>query len=166
MRFKTVSTMIFLIAAIACDDAATASVQPPAAPANGSVAFVAVSNTEATAGSEVTITAIVHNDAAVSSVGAFTAKLNYDPAGLTYVGEHELTSGMRAINAQRGQVIAAGASARGFDEGKLFSLTFKVVNPAALHDVALDITELSGTDFSNHVPKLSSRRGVFRTPAL
>ena len=167
MRYRTISVLTLLAVVTACNtDAATTAMQPPRAPENGSVAFVTVSDAKAAVGSAVTVTAVVHNDAPVSSVGAFTARLTFDAAGLTYVGEQALPSGMRAINAQGSEILAAGASARGFDDGKLFALTFKVVNPVALESIKLEITELNGTDFSNHVPKLSLQRGVFRAPAL
>lgn len=157
---------LLALAACADDREAATLVAPPAVAADAALAFLDVSHARPAAGDTVTVTAVVHNGAAVSRVGAFTVDLAYDATGLAFVAEAPLASGMRVVNAaQPGRVIVAGASAEGFAEGRLFALTFRVQDPAALRGLALTVTELGGTDYRNHKERLDVDRRLYSTKA-
>lgn len=161
MSSRLVLSLVVLVATAACDDNRDRpSITAPMAPTSGTVAFLDVSNPNAPAGALVTVTATARQAQSLAKVGAFAARLSFDAAGLTYVGESVLP-GMRAVNPKGGEIIAAGASSEGFADGRLFAVTFRVVNPAALTSLTLAITELNGTDFGNHLTALDVRSQLY-----
>jgi hypothetical protein len=151
---------LLAVVATACTDETTSLTSPPR-PAEGSVAYVQLSNAHPAAGSTITVTARVNAAAGVSDVGSFTARLRFDAAGLEYVGEEQLSGGMRLLKANVSDIAAAGASAEGFGEGQLFAVTFKVIDPAAVQSIALDVSELTGVDFGAQTSRLAVDRRVF-----
>lgn len=166
MRHR-VLPLLMLVVAVAvtgCDDDRHPTMLPTA-PEQGSVAFVAVSDLDAPAGATVTVSAIVRQGSGIARVGAFTARLQYDTTGLEFVEELSLADGMRAVTARGGSVRAAGANAQGFDDGRLFAATFRVVRPAALRTLTLEIPELTGVDFTDGRPTLNVRPLVYAAPA-
>ena len=155
-------SLVMVAGAVACDDSRDAgSLTAPSMPKSGTVAYLTVSDPNAAAGSLVTVTATAQQAAGLAQVGAFNAALAYDAAGLTFVSEQALGSGMRAVNARGARIIVAGASSQGFAQGQLFAVTFKVVNPAALASLALTVTELNGTDFGNRLAALDVRTQLY-----
>jgi hypothetical protein len=58
---------------------------------------------------------------------------------------------MRALNPQPGHIRVAGAAAEGFQDGRLFAVTFKVKDPRGLATIELALDELNGTDFGNRL---------------
>jgi hypothetical protein len=162
MLNRILSLSFVAVVALACADDSSASLVSPAplVPTSGTVAYVMVDNPSATAGSQVTVTAVARQAAGLANIGAFSASLSYDVAGLVYVGESALP-GVRAINPKAGEVLAAAASNDGFAEGKLFAVTFKVVDPAALASLKLTFKELAGTDFGNRLSKLDLRGQLY-----
>ena len=155
-------SLVLVAGAVACDDSRDAgSLTAPPAPTTGTVAYLTVSDPNAVAGSTVTVVATAREAAGLSKVGAFSASLAYDASGLTFLSEHALTGGMRAVNARGGKVFAAGASSEGFTGGELFAVSFKVVNPAALASLSLSLTELNGTDFGNRLQTLDVRSQLY-----
>jgi len=97
------------------------------------------------------------------AVGSFAGHLRYDAGGLTFVGESQLPTGMRAFNPQPGHIRVAGAAAEGFRDGRLFAVTFKVNDPRALATIELALDELNGTDFANRLPANPHERTVHLT---
>ena len=156
---KFLLPLVAVFAAACTDDA---SLSAPPQPAEGSVAFVQLSDTRPAAGATITVTAHVRGAADVTNVGAFTAKLNFDAAGLQFVEQTELPGGMRMLKPGTSEILAAGASADGFADGRLFAVTFKVIDPAAIQSLSLDISELTGVDFGVQLSKLAVDRRVFR----
>lgn len=155
-------TLIMVAGAVACDDSRDAgSLTAPSMPKSGTVAYLTVSDPNAAAGSLVTVTATAQQAAGLAQIGAFSAALAYDVSGLTFVSEQALGGGMRAVNAREGRVFAAGASSEGFAQGRLFAVTFRVVNPAALASLTLSVTELNGTDFGSRLPALDVRSQLY-----
>src|SRR5207249_11122827 len=69
----------------------------------------------------------------------------------------QAATGIRALNPQPGDIIAAGAAADGFEDGRLFAVTFQVQKPAALGSIELSVEELNGTDFANQLPPVHER---------
>jgi hypothetical protein len=157
---RKLALSLFAVLAVGCSDQA-APLTSPDKPTEGSVAFVQLSDVRPAAGSTVVVTVHVRGAAGVASVGAFTAKLQFDAAGLEYVGESQLSSGMRMIKPAAGEVLAAGASAEGFTDGTLFAVSFKVKNPAALETLRLNVSELTGVDFGAQVSRLAIDRRLF-----
>ena len=109
------------------------------------------------AGSTITVTAMVAPRAGLTAVGSFKAVLTYDSTGLTFLHESKLPTGMRALNPRPGHIIAAGAVAEGFQDRRLFAVTFGVQRPAALASIELSVEELNGTDFANQLPPVRER---------
>lgn len=155
---KFIVPLLAVFAAACTDDA---RLMAPPQPAEGSVAYVQLSEARPAVGSIVTVTAYVRGAASVTNVGSFTAKLKFDAAGLEFVSQSELPGGMRMLKANAADIIAAGASAEGFTDGRLFAVTFKVVDPAALQSLSLDVSELTGVDFGVQLSKLAVDRRVF-----
>ena len=153
---------------LACQDERRRPVTAPAtAQRSDTVFFVTVSDSQPAAGATVTVTAHVAQRSGFKPVASFKAHLTYDATGLTFLRESKLPNGMRALNPQRGDIIAAGAAAEGFQDGRLFAATFSIQNPAALASLALEVEELNGTDFANQLPALPAvRRGALRIGAL
>jgi hypothetical protein len=152
-----------LVLSAACQD----EPRSPTTPRPGTTAafFLTVSNGLPVRGSTITVTA---NAAALpggNTVGSFTAQLNYDSAGLRFVAESRLPHGMRAVNAQPGQIRVAGASSDGLGDGHLFAVTFTVLDPKALASLELVIDELNGSDFSNQLPSDPRQRTTRFVPA-
>jgi hypothetical protein len=148
------------VVAVGCSDH-QAPLTSPAQPAEGSVAFVQLSDARPVAGATVVVTVHVRGATGVANVGAFTAKLHFDPAGLEYSGERPLAGGMRMLKPTSGEIRAAGASADGFTDGALFAVAFKVNDPAALQTLGLEVSELTGVDFGAQAPRLSIDRRLF-----
>ena len=112
-----------------------------------------------------TVTANVARARRATAVGSFAGHVRYDPGGLVFVAGSRLPSGMRAFNPQPGHIRVAGAAAEGFQDGRLFALTFKVNDPRALRTIELALDEINGTDFGNHLPADRLKRTVrLRSP--
>src|SRR5437660_9145280 len=93
--------------AIACRDDARRSVAgPPGAPDAGSVLYLTVSSEAPPPGSTVTVTANVALVPNLKAIGSFSAHLRYDTAGLAFVAESKLPTGIRALNSQPGYIRA------------------------------------------------------------
>jgi len=116
-----------------------------------------VSDSNPAAGSTITVTAMVAPRAGLTAVGSFKAVLTYDSTGLTLLRESKLPTGMRALNPRPGHIIAAGAAAKGFQDRRLFAVTFGVRRPAALASIEFSVEELNGTDFANQLPPVRER---------
>lgn len=148
---------------VACqDEHRRPATAPGAALRSDTLFFVTVSEATPSVGATVTVTANVARRPDFKPVASFKAHLLYDATGLTFLRESKLPSGIRALNPQRGDIIAAGAAVDGFQDGRLFAATFTVENPAALSSLALEVEELNGTDFIDQLPKV--RRGSVRLP--
>ena len=157
--------LVVVVLTVACQDEHRRPVTAPAtAPRSDTVFFVTVSNAEPAAGATVTVTANVAQRAGFKPVASFKAHLRYDATGLTFLRESRLPSGIRAFHPQPGDLIAAGAAAEGFQDGRLFAATFRIQNPAALASLALEVEELNGTDFANQLPAV--RRGSLRVTPI
>ena len=99
----------------------------------------------------ITVTAQATPASGAKAVGSFAGDLRYDSSQLSFVGEARLPSGMRALNPQPGHIRVAGAAAEGFEDGRLFAVTFKVKDPRGLATIELALDELNGTDFGNRL---------------
>ena len=77
------------------------------------------------------------------TVGSYTARINYDPAALRFVGEIAINdNGLRASNASPGLVRFAGAAATGFTGGRLASYKFVVLQPNSARTLSLAVEEM------------------------
>ena len=161
-RILPLCLLAILATGSACTDDSPASLAAPApvAPTSGTIAYLTIDNSAPAVGSLVTVTAVARQATGLANVGAFSATLGYDVAGLEYVRESALP-GVRAINPKNGEILAAAASNDGFADGKLFAVTFRVVDPHALASLELRFAELAGTDFGNRLSKLDLRRQVY-----
>ena len=138
--------------ALGCRDDPRRVFTETAAPQAGSVLYLTTSDQAPPPGSTITVTANVASIPDIKAIGSFTADLRYDTAGITFIAESRLPSGMRVLNPQPGHIRAAGAAAEGFADGRLFAVTFRVTDPGALASMELTLDEMTGTDFGNRLP--------------
>jgi hypothetical protein len=118
----------------------------------GPALYLALSDQHPKAGSTITVTANVRHADAKAAIGSFTGDLVYDPAGLAFAGEVRLPAGVRAFNPQSGRIRVAGAAAEGFQDGRLFAVSFRVIDPRSLASLELSVTEMNGKDFADRLP--------------
>ena len=150
---RALSRVGLVIIALGCrDDPRRVLTETPAAPEAGSVLYLTTSDQAPPPGSTVTVTANVAPTPDIKAIGSFAAHLRYDTAGLTFIAESRLPSGMRVLNPQPGHIRAAGAAVEGFADGRLFAVTFRVTDPGALASLELTLDEMTGTDFGNRLP--------------
>ena len=157
---RSIALSCLAILAAGCFDS-SAPLTSPERPTDGSVAFVQLSDTRPEAGSTVIVTARVRGAEGLSNVGSFAARLQFDSTALEYAGEANAAGGMRLLKPAAGEVRAAGASADGLSDGTLFAVVLKVRNPAGLESIRLEVSELTGTDFSAQLAKLSVDHRLF-----
>lgn len=132
-------------ASIGCTDR-----QPITAPRTPSASDLIVLETPAArpaVGSVATVTALVRRPEAAAAIGSFLVALSYDTLALEYVGEQGVPGALAAANGEHaGRVLVAGASARGFVDGRLFALQFRVLQSGGLNRLTLALRELHGVD--------------------
>lgn len=168
MRASSCLALVAVLAATAaCDDERRGGI--PLAPMeigpDAMSAYVVVSNPDATVGSPVDITVRALRGKNVGAIGSFTLRLNYDTLGLAYLKTATNPQGMVMANpAQRGAVIAAGASAEGFASDDLVTSTFTVTSAKGLRSLELVVSELNSLAFEDQRAKLRVMKGVFRAP--
>ncbi len=158
---RTLSRTGLVIVALGCrDDLRRVFTETPAAPEAGPVLYLTTSDQAPPPGSTITVTANVATIPDIKAIGSFAAHLRYDTAGLTFIAESRLPSGIRALNPQPGHIRVAGAAIEGFADGRLFAVTFRVTNPGALTSMELELDELTGMDFGNRLPANPVHRSV------
>ena len=133
----------------------------PDRPAEGSVAYVQLSNASPAAGSTIIVAVRVNGAANVTKIGSFTARLRFDANALEYAGEAAMSGGMRMLKPAASEILAAGAAAGGFDDGVLFAAQFKVRDPAGLAALTLVDPELTGVSFGAQTSKRAIDRRLF-----
>ena len=157
----TLSRIGLAILAVGCrDDTRRPFQETPAGPEAGSVLYLTTSDQAPLPGSTITVTANVAAVPGIKAIGSFAAHLRYDTAGMSFVAESKLPTGMRALNPQPGHIRAAGVAVEGFADGRLFTVTFRVNDPSALHSMELTLDEMTGTDFVNRLPENPLHRSV------
>jgi len=149
---RTLSRLGLVVIALGCRDDPRRVLTETAAPQAGSVLYLTTSDQAPPPGSTITVTANVASIPDIKDIGSFVAHLRYDAAGLTFIAESRLPSGMRVLNPQPGHIRAAGAAVEGFADGRLFAVTFRVTDPGALASMELTLDEMTGTDFGNRLP--------------
>lgn len=128
-------------------------------PELGTIAYLTVSDSAPAKGSTITVTARARSSD-VAAFGAFAGHLTFDSLGLSYVSDASVAGGMRAINPKAGDLAIAGVNLTGFEDGELFAVTLKVIDPSAVGSLSLSMSELTGTDYVNQRAKLSVQRSV------
>ena len=164
--FSRLSIAAVLVATAACSD------RPDAVPTvpleispDGLSAYIVVSNPNAPVGTEVTVTVRSLRGRNVGPIGSYTVRLGYDSLGLAFSKAASSSEGMVMANAaQRGLVVAAGASADGFKSDELLSTTFVVSKSGGLKSLALTVTELNSLKFEDQRANLNVMRGIYRAP--
>ena len=159
-----------LVAVTACDEHPKRSITEPApteapAPVAGTVAWLTVSDSTPARGQTITVTAHV-SSTHVEAFGSFAGHVTYDSLGLEYVADASTSAGMRAVNPKPGDLAIAAVNLTGFDNGELFSVTLRVLKPAAIRSLSLSMSELTGTNYVNQRAHLSIERSLrFSSPA-
>jgi hypothetical protein len=142
--------VLLLGATLGCTDARRNTVVAPHDDGLGPVvSFLSVSDLHPAVGSEVTVTASARSETSVRAVASFIADLRYDPAQLTFVREVPVADGLGAFRPGSDRLTFAGATTRGFKQGRLFAVAFRVTNRTGLASLSLSIRELTGTNFKS-----------------
>lgn len=129
-------------------------------------AYVVVSNPNAPVGTEVQVSVRALRGRNVGPIGSFTIRLGYDSLGLAFLRSADGTQGMVMANgAQRGLLIAAGASAEGFRNDELLTATFRVSSAGGLASLALTVNELNSLEFQDQTKLINVMKGIYRAPA-
>ena len=151
MRSIPLSVIAILILGAACDRRdrlaapdSTSARPTPAAPARS--AYLSVSNLSPEGGASVVVAGTVTIDGELS-LGSFRVRLGYDPTMLHFLEEVPSQGMMRVVNPQSGEVIVVGASSSSSSDGRLFTLRFRVDDPAGLSSLVLRIDELNDGAF-------------------
>lgn len=169
MRALTrLSLIAALVAAAGCDDDRRTGVptMPIEIGPDALSAYVVVSDPNAPVGTDVQVNVRALRGKNVGPIGSFTIRLGYDSLGLAFVGSGESAQGMVMANgAQRGLLIAAGASAEGFKNDELLSATFRVSGAGGLASLTLTVNELNSLKFEDQTSLISVMKGIYRAPA-
>jgi hypothetical protein len=129
------------------------------APELGTIAYLTISDSTPAKGSTITVTARA-TSSDVAAFGSFAGHVTFDSLGLAYVGDVSASAGMRAVNPKAGDLAIAGVNLTGFEDGELFAITLRVVNPVSIGSLALSMSELTSTNYVNQRAKLSVQRAV------
>jgi hypothetical protein len=144
-----------------CADRGTAVVTgPPAVQAASMAAYLSVSTSSVVAGDELTVSGNVRLGAGTPRVGSYLARVSYDPTLLRFMEEVPVEGGARALNAEQGRITVAGASADGIASERLFAVRFKVLGPAAMATLVLDVQELNDASFAVRTTSLQRKRAL------
>jgi hypothetical protein len=166
MRVSARLSLLILAATAACDDRRDAPTMPVEIGPDALSAYVVVSNPNAPVGTEVTVSVRSLRGRNVAPIGSFTIRLAYDSSGLTFGQAAANAQGMVLANAaQRGLVVAAGASAEGFTNDELLTATFRVTAAGGLRSLVLTVNELNSLKFEDQRANLQVMKGVYRAPA-
>ena len=169
MRASALSalTAILLAGASACDD--DRPQQLPIAPdvaSNAVAAYVAVSDANPMVGSQVSLWVRARRGSLMGPIGSFTVRLAYDSTRLRFQDAARSAEGMVLANgAAPGLLVAAGASAQGFQSDELLAARFDVIGAHALDGLQLSVTELNSVTFENQKASARVERGLFRDAA-
>jgi hypothetical protein len=161
MKSLRLLPLVFLL--VGCSDA-VAPASGVTSPAPESIASLVVTGAPTRAGAVVTLSARLSSDAVARRAGAYSARIEYDPALLAYVGEGKSTSGLVAFNDTLGVLRVAGASLDGYADGVLFNARFKVARPVANAEVRLVLDELRDTRASDRLPPDAATRTALLRP--
>ncbi len=154
-----------LVAALlaGCADA-VASTSGVSAPAPESIASLVMAGAPSHAGSVVTFSVRLSSDAAARRAGAYSARIEYDPSLLSYVGEGKSVGGLVAFNDTLGVLRVAGASLDGYSDGVLFNARFKVARAMPDAEMRLVIDELRDMTATNRLPSDAATRTALLHP--
>lgn len=159
------------LALSACQDQPRPTAPTPPPVQTGVSAYVTVSNLNARPGQTVRVRVEVQVGTQQNfKLGSYTGRLRFNPARLEFKNENTISDGLRVanpMNAARGEVRFAGASATGFNNLVLYDGTFEVKGANYTSDLALQMEELSAAlSLSNLQAQLRVNPQVFlsRTP--
>jgi hypothetical protein len=157
---RKIALTLLSLGLAACTDTRRAEITAPVPPAGASLAYVTISDTHPAKGSLVVVTVNSGTGANAEPLGSFAARLSLG-SGLEFVAEVPLSDGMRALRAEKDEVIAAGAAPGGFTDGRLFAVQARVLDPSALSEISVSFSEASGTGFADQVKSLKIDRALY-----
>ena len=145
---NTLRIALISLALTACQDQPVRPTGPTPPPVQTGVsAFVTVDNLNARVGQTVRVRVEVQVGSQQNfKLGSYTGRLRFNPARLEYKTENAISDGLRIanpLNAARGEIRFAGASAAGFTQLVLYDGTFEVKGANYAADLALQMEELS-----------------------
>ena len=139
---------VVCLALTACQDEPAPATGPTAPPVQqGVAAYITVDNLSAQPGQAVRVRVEVQVGTQQNfKLGSFTGRLRFDPAALEFKQENAINDGLRVanpLNASRGEIRFAGASAAGFSQLVLYDGSFVVKAANYVQGLRLTMEELS-----------------------
>lgn len=135
------------LALTACQDQPRPTAPTPPPVQTGVSAYITVDNLNARVGQMVRVRVEVQVGTQQNfKLGSYTGRLRFNPARLEFKNENTISDGLRVanpMNAARGEIRFAGASAMGFATLVLYDGTFEVKGANYTADLALQMEELS-----------------------
>jgi hypothetical protein len=164
--FLRLSLIAALAAAAGCDDDRQGvPTMPLEIGPDAMSAYVVVSNPDAPVGTDVQVSVRALRGRNVGPIGSFTIRLGYDSLGASYQKSATSTHGLVMANgANRGVLVAAGASAEGFKDDELLNATFTVSTTGGLKSFTLTVNELNSLKFEDQTKLMSVMKGIYRAP--
>ena len=115
-------------------------------------------------GDTVTVSLALLEGPGRQAVGSYKLVVAYAHAGLRYVETVPQGEGMVAANASDSTIMLAGASSDGFMGGTLAKMRMIVLDPSAIHSLALKVVELNSIGFADKSPFTTVDHSVFVLP--
>lgn len=146
--FKSPVSVLCVFAIAACQESEPAPPRPTLSTAKAVEAGLVASTLSPGSGDTIVVSARLTSGSDVRAAASFSARLSYDPARLTYLGElARADDGMRVVNADiPGDVRVAGIASQGFKTGELVALRFVAKGAGGVGALQLYVDQLSAVD--------------------
>lgn len=166
LKLMRVATTVALCCLAACAESVGRLASPlpttaPSMPSSGATAYITVSDMSPTVGDTVTVSVAILESTDSQAVGSYTLLVAFAHAGLRYVEPVPQGEGMVAVNSSDSSVVLAGASSEGFISGTLAKVRMLVLDPSAIHSLALTVVELNSIGFADKSRTATVNRSVF-----
>jgi hypothetical protein len=168
-KLMQAATAFALCCVAGCAEAVTHVASPlpttvPTMPSSGATAYITVSELSPKVGDTVIVSLAILEAAGRQASGSFTLRVSYAQAGLRYVETVPQGEGMVAANASDSTIMIAGASTGGFASGTLARMRMLVLDPSAIHSLALKVLELNSIRFADESRFTTVDPAVFVSP--
>ena len=138
----------------------------PTVPSSGATAYITVSDLSPRVGDTVIVSLATLEGPGGQPIGSYTLSVAYAHAGLRYVETVPQGEGMVVANGSDSSTVVAGASIDGFTSGTLATMRMIVLDPSAIHSLALHVMELTSIRFADKSRSTTVDHSVFVHPQL
>jgi hypothetical protein len=137
----------------------------PLPPAPVRSAYLSVSDLQPEPGGTVVVGGTVSVGTGFS-LGSFRVRLAYDSTRLSYIDELTSPGMLRVVNPQPGEIVVAGASSSASEDGRLFTLRFRVDDRVGLNSLLLHVDEMNDGSFTSLVTTVTRSSRLVLDPSL